>query len=441
MQRFVSCGLALALSAAACRACLADEPGLQELCRQVQALQARVDAMNACANQARQVEVDRIVHSVLADAEQRTGVFAAQETASAGYSNGFFIRSADGSFLLKPALQWQFRNVTTFRSDTGQDDVENGFETRRLRLRLDGNAMSPDLTYAFVFDTSRSTGNVSLLDGYVQYQFAGDWAVKAGQYREAFAQEYNVSPYSQLATDRSLASYALGGGLVDRVQGAALIYGSKANPLRVEVAVHDGANSKNTNYLGPDTNPTQWGAAARAEYKLAGDWASYRDFTAKGTRTELFIVGAGVDATERENSLTYLTTIDAQYENPDGLSTFAALHANFTDLRNTAQDDSRVDWGFVVQAEYAFGGNWEIFGRSAFVEFDGDLVDGGEDVIELTAGSNYYLGSQGSLLHRAKFTLDVVYLPDGSPISFEGAGILASKDDEIVVRGQFIFQI
>ena len=50
-----------------------------------------------------------------------------------------------------------------------------------------------------------------------------------------------------------------------------------------------------------------------------------------------------------------------------------------------------------------------------------------------TGGVNYYLYGFG-----AKFTLDVSYLPNGSPIADDAFGILTdNRRNEIVVRGQF----
>jgi len=74
------------------------------------------------------------------------------------------------------------------------------------------------------------------------------------------------------------------------------------------------------------------------------------------------------------------------------------------------------------------------------VLFDDDTVNG-DTFNEFTVGANYYLGPDGAYLHRAKFTLDFVYLPDGAPSDQTGLGVLASDEDEFVVRGQFQLQI
>jgi hypothetical protein len=47
---------------------------------------------------------------------------------------------------------------------------------------------------------------------------------------------------------------------------------------------------------------------------------------------------------------------------------------------------------------------------------------------------NYYVRG-----HAAKFTLDFSYLPNGTPVNADGAGILDpdAHDEQFVARGQF----
>ncbi len=68
---------------------------------------------------------------------------------------------------------------------------------------------------------------------------------------------------------------------------------------------------------------------------------------------------------------------------------------------------------------------------------DEDFANGEDAFSEVTVGANYYLGPGGRFGHRAKFTFDVTYLPDGAPSDATGLGILASEEEEWVVRGQF----
>ncbi|MEA2734125.1 MAG: hypothetical protein QOE14_576, partial [Humisphaera sp.] len=51
---------------------------------------------------------------------------------------------------------------------------------------------------------------------------------------------------------------------------------------------------------------------------------------------------------------------------------------------------------------------------------------------EFAIGANYYVHG-----HDLKFTVDVLYMPNGSPVSDTGSGVLASDDTQFVLRGQF----
>jgi hypothetical protein len=52
----------------------------------------------------------------------------------------------------------------------------------------------------------------------------------------------------------------------------------------------------------------------------------------------------------------------------------------------------------------------------------------------ITAGVNYYMHA-----HAAKFTVDVSWLPNGTPVNFDAGGILDpdGNDAQFVLRGQF----
>ena len=104
----------------------------------------------------------------------------------------------------------------------------------------------------------------------------------------------------------------------------------------------------------------------------------------------------------------------------------------------------REDWGRVVatligalgQVGYAINQKWEPFVRYDVVVLEDD-TGGDDDYNEFTIGVNYFLGEDGAWGHRAKFTFDFLYLPDGAPSDQTGVGVLASDDAEYVFRGQF----
>jgi hypothetical protein len=73
----------------------------------------------------------------------------------------------------------------------------------------------------------------------------------------------------------------------------------------------------------------------------------------------------------------------------------------------------------------------EVFGRYDYIALDdGALAAGAEDTLhEVTVGTNYYYHG-----HNAKLTLDLSWLPNGSPTSIGGLGIVAGDEDQLILR-------
>ncbi|NLG42480.1 MAG: hypothetical protein GX547_04480 [Phycisphaerae bacterium] len=87
---------------------------------------------------------------------------------------------------------------------------------------------------------------------------------------------------------------------------------------------------------------------------------------------------------------------------------------------------SNTDWGALGQVAQMVSDKWEVFGRVGYINGESD------DLWELTTGVNYYLFD-----HNAKLTMDLVYLPNGSPAD-SGLGYVDSAgEDQFVVRVQF----
>ena len=80
-------------------------------------LQARLASLEA-RQQSADTDVANVVQAILRDADQRSQLLAAGGDASAGYDNGFFIRSGD--WVMRPAVQFQFRHVTNYREDSAE---------------------------------------------------------------------------------------------------------------------------------------------------------------------------------------------------------------------------------------------------------------------------------------------------------------------------------
>lgn len=356
----------------------------------------------------------------------------------AGYdpAKGFILRSEDGNFSLHPTLFGQFRNITNYTAD-GRE-IENGFEVRRMKFGFDGNAFSPATTYLFMWQTDRNTGEVTLEEATVKTKLTADLYIRGGQTKGPFSHEGLVSSKKLLSSDRTLATNVLA-GVDNYVQG--LVLGYLHDSIQAEVAVTDGFNESNRNFQDFPVNGWNFGVAGRVQYKVFGDWSGYDQFTSLDLQKNLLVVGAGADLSQGGDTDQFLHTIDVQYNHTNGLGLYGALYGRYTQngpKSVTATPDSetdRYDWGAIAQASYLIPQTkWEPFGRYDHIGFDDHSVAAGaeQSVDEFTVGVNYYAHGQ-----NAKFTLDITYLPNGSPVADLGSDVKASSEEEIVLQLQF----
>jgi len=431
---------ALSLSAAsvarAGEAPAAPATDAQQLQQQIEQLQAKVAQLESKQQVLATRDVDATVESVLKDADKRSQLLQ-MEGFTAGWTKdkGFRIQDAAGNWVLHPMFQFQFRSTTNFRDEGkhgGDDnDIENGFEIRRLKIGFDGNAFTPDLYYYFLWNTD-SGGSLGLEQAYVKYFFADDWAFRVGQIVNPAFHEQTTSSKFQLAADRSLANRLLTGTNEAFTQAFTVQYDSKDSPIWAEVGLEDGFVSGNTDFV--DTNEggaNDWGVTARVNWFVKGDKKAYNDFTAMGNKEDLLVIGFGGDVTQAGDATSYLHTVDVQWENTNGLGIYAAYIGDY--INDDGADEDFYNWGALVQAGYMLNDRWEIFGRYDYTDFDGDFASGDNSFNEATIGLNYYVGGG----HNAKVTVDFTWLPDGAPSDINSLGILQSGEDEYMIRGQF----
>ena len=283
----------------------AAEPTTGEMMDQIKSLQSKVSQLEGRATTMSDAQVGATIDSVLRDAEKRSQLLQMEGFTAGHDGKHFVLKSADGAYSLSPQFQFQFRHTLNWTQDAkdggNEDEIIKGFEIRRMKLAFVGNAISPDLTYNFRWATERSGGSLVLENAYVQYKFADQWAFKVGQWKDNVFHEETTSSGHQLAAERSLLNEALGGGVTDYVQGASLLYSSKDSPVRAELAMHDGANTDNTDFQDTGGSSTlgvaspNFGFSARVEWAANNNFTGYDDFTAMGNKEDLFVIGAGVD--------------------------------------------------------------------------------------------------------------------------------------------------
>lgn len=394
-------------------------------------------------------EVRAIVAEMLADAETRTSLL--QSGATAGHDDKFFLASGDGNFRLNVGGQVQFRYYLNFRNDddgAADDDFESGFQTRRTKLTFDGNVIDPNLFFKITGAFDRDEGNFGLEDAYVGYQWDNGWQAQWGQFKLPYMREELVSSRYQLAADRSLMNEVFNQGWS---QGVQLNY--KAEDWQVLVAFSDGFNSQNSDFsvdrsLAGNSffasGESDWAFTGRGEYKFAGTWEQFKDFTSKSGSDFGFLLGAaahyeGGDASSitAGGSYDFLgLTCDFSLEG-DGWNLYAAAVGTFADFNEGYNGD---DYGFLVQGGIMIPEtSWEVFARydALLPDDEARALSSDDDWFStVTAGVNYYYSG-----HAAKFTADVQWFIDdlnALSVPNTGIGYLGSDDEnEFTVRFQF----
>lgn len=381
-------------------------------------------------------EVRSVVAEMLADAESRSSLLSAGD---AGHDGGFFL-AGDG-FRMNIGGNMQIRYVANFRDDNStQDDFESGFQNRRTQIWFAGN-INKDWFYKVQGGFNREGGSFTLEDAFAGYTFANGWSWSAGQAWAPFLRESLVDEWKQLAADSSVVEAFFGAG---RSQGTWV--SKTAEDWGASIGFFDGSRTANTDFT--SATEADYSFMGRFQYKVAGTWAQFDDFTSPRGSAYGCMIGAAANWQQSRNTnspadidtdvLGY--TLDVSVEG-DGWNVFGAFIGNHTSRTALGPDPSDTDdFGAVIQGGFMISDKTELFARWEGLFLDDDRGLSEENYNFVTAGLNHYFAG-----HAAKFTLDGIYafekttdlislgsLPD------TGLGILGDTDDgEIVLRAQF----
>ena len=453
-------------------------PSILSAADEIQVIRARLNLLEARQRETlRLAQENRTTEQVIQDADRRSQMLDAGAF-SAGHKDGrFFIGSEDGNFLLRPFFQLQVRDVTLERQDFkpgGDQDIQNGFEIRRMRFGFDGNAFTPNLTYFFNWGTQRASGtsNVNnaagtkigttsnnlggvplLEEAWVKYRFDNTpFYVRAGQIRDPLIHDEIIGTVRQQATERPITSdiFANGEGFTE---AATFIYDPKTW-VRTEAGLNHGLRSANTNFLDyPNTNAFNYGVVGRAEFKVFGNWKDYNQIGAVDVTEPLLVIGVAADYSERGHAGQTVGVVDAMYADPNGLSVYGAFVDRYTNhnfgIYNVSSTGTSLvappasvlnkatnEYAAVLQAGYLIGKHWEPYGRFEYIHVAGTAA-GTKTYIPVTAaGVNYYFYG-----HRAKLTGQVTYLPNGMPFDDTPNDVLASPGGKSEFSGVLQFQL
>ena len=166
-------------------------------------------------------------------------------------------------------------------------------------------------------------------------------------------------------------------------------------------------------------------------------FSEYDQFTARGDKQNILVLGGGVDYSESGANKIIYHTLDAQYNTTNGWAFYAAYLGAYRNLYTNrgVKPGSYYDSGVLLQASYLLTPKIEPFIRYDYTHLDGDAQPGiiQDNIDEITLGANYYLFGQ-----QAKFTVDGTWLPNGSPTDVNYLDILQDNShNEFVVRMQF----
>lgn len=395
----------------------------------------------------------------------------------------------DGPVSLQASVLLQTRYFVSSRSNPIGNLPENhtyGFDIPRAQIRLSGNLINRQLTGYLNFDfgdaegdrgrgalpsVASGNGAPQLRDAYVQYNFEGSRSglyIKAGQFRSAVITEDAIAPEFQLAVERSVANEFFALGLT---QGVAV--GRINDRFAWEISFNDGhrfpGNPEPANTAFNSGFEADWAISGRFDWKVAGDWARFADFTSWRGSDEGLKIGAGFHVQRSGDTnpnpvpadfflgnadevLVATWSADVQWEN-DGWALFAGYTGQRLMWEIGGNQLTLVQHGLVVQGSVFVSEQLETFARLDLVQIDTALIGPGafptsEDTYYyLTAGVNWYMIPES---HAVKFSGDVVFTRSNSDTFDIGAGgansifypdptvtgLLGASDQEILVRAQ-----
>lgn len=396
----------------------------------------------ACGQAAAQASDPEVVKAtvaeMLADIQTRSSLL----TAGDGGHDGRFFLAGDG-FRLNIGGNIQVRYMAEFRDDSNPDDFESGFELRRTQLHFSGT-VNQDWGFRVQANFDSESGTFTLQDAYATYTFANGWTVLVGQVKAPLLRETLMADWHQLAVESSVANAYFGGG---RTQAAAIT--RTAEDWSFVFAFSDGAHADNTDFTEFNgVSEADYSLTPRAQWKFAGDWKQFDDFTSPRGSAFAAMLGGALHWQQSRNTgsptdtdvdvLRY--TIDLSLEG-DGWNGFGAFYGQYVDTRSLAADpDALNDFGFVVQGGVMVTERAELFARWDAILADEDRGFADDNMHFITGGVNWYFAG-----HAAKLTIDgVVSLNDTSGLVGAGTlpstklGLLGDADSgEVVIRAQF----
>lgn len=339
----------------------------------------------------------------------------------------------DSSYSANFALRMQnlFTSSWGISEEDGFGEGETNFLVRRARLKFQGFAYTPKLTYKLELGLSNRdisgasvyTGNTPryILDAVVKWNFYENFELWAGQTKLPGNRERIISSGSLETVDRSLVNSRFN---IDRDLGIQLHHETYLGGdflMREAISI---AQGEGRNVTAGNLGGLQY--TGRLELLPFGDFADYTGADFARETTPKLAVGVAYDFNNnavrtRSNSGSYMLTdygffetdvttffVDAmfKYEGISAMAEYAHRSADdafATNADGTLTGDAvNIGKGFNLQAGYLFQNNIQVLGRYTTIDLDDSVTQLVED--QYTLGLSKYI-----VKHKLKVQTDINY--------------------------------
>ena len=362
----------------------------------------------------------------------------AQETDTPKFGNGILnLKGKDSTWSMKIGMQLQFQSLAQWEDQEGRfTDAESNFSIRRARVKMDGFAYSPKLTYKIVLGlanrdmagASEYTSNAPryILDAVMKWNFYENFELWFGQTKLPGNREHVISSSSLQFVDRSLLD---GRYNIDRDLGVQLRHHFKLSEtfiVREAFALSQGEGRNVTSgNIGGFQYTSRLELLPLGDFMKKGDYVGgdiYRETAPKlafgvtydfnndavKTRSNQGTYMMTDDGLHRTNIATWVVDAIFKYQGFSFMGEYADRTASDPLAKNSDDsltgDEVNVGNGLNLQLGYVFTNNWEISGRYTNIDFDSGIT--GED-----KKSQYTLGVSKYIVgHKLKIQTDVSYL-------------------------------
>ncbi len=329
----------------------------------------------------------------------------------------------------------RFQSLMTSQWDVpengGIQDRETNFLIRRARLKFEGFAYSPKLTYKFelglsnrdISGASQFTSNAPrfVLDAVLKWNFYENFELWAGQTKLPGNRERVISSANLETVDRSLLNSRYN---IDRDIGLQLHHFITINDTFIIREIVSIAQGEGRNITTGNIGGYQY--TGRAEILPFGDFSDYSGADLERESNPKLAVGVSYDYNDnavktRSNMGSYMITDTGFFETDiqtlfldalfkyEGVSIMAEYANRDADNPFAVNEDStptgdvvNIGEAFNIQAGYLFENNYQVLGRFTSVDPDDDFSELVEN--QYTLGLSKYLVG-----HKLKVQTDISY--------------------------------